>query len=212
MTRLPAQIQKQYLSKYYIDSYKIAMQLHINGIEIMDDERESLALAALEAAIANFDPSRNIKFSSYLYNLVKNKMYDFALRKIRAIKKGRPFSLQFVMPFSQDGTPDDAVNDEALFNLGHGGYLTQANPKLYEQLTEAIKQLTPRQQSLIECLMFPDEALLKYAKLYPIVTRKKIPHLTYQMIAKLLSISYAQVNTELNFVRKVLKTTVDNAF
>lgn len=210
--RLSVAVQKEYLSKYYIDSYKIASQFRIGGMELMDDERENLALAALEAAIKKFDPTKHNHFTSFLYTLVKNKILDVVKKKTRASKKGLPFSTQLVIPFSsdtdEDGSPDDAINDAALFHLGYG-IMPQSNPRLYEQLTNALKTLTPRQQLLADFLMFPENALKGYKKSKHLVKAPK--RLTYFMIAELLSISYTMVHKELKKIRQVLKTTVDNS-
>lgn len=205
-TNLSKLAQKEYLSKYYIDAYKIAMQFKVIGPEIMDDERETLALTALYAAVANFNPTRNVKFTSFLYRLVKNKIYDLALKRGRAMKRGQPFSIKYVAPIQQDADEISDINDEALFNLGHSGYLNHTSIQTYEKLMETIKILSPNQQRIIKYLMFPKAALAAYNKKY-----KFQKYLNHKVIGKLLSISPKSVQIKLNTIQTVFKTVVENS-
>lgn len=205
-------MKKEYLSKYYLDAYKIAFQFPIHGIGIMDDERETLALAALESAISNFDPSRNVAFPTYLYKSVKNRLFDFVKKKTRLAKKHQPFSTQIEVPFSPiandvSDADDSLTREEALFQLGCLGFFQTSNPGLYERLTAAIQTLSPNQQRIVDYLMFPTAALKEYKRKTGIKTLR----LTHGVIAKLLPLSYGGIRLEMERIREVLQTIVENS-
>ena len=52
------------------------------------EEREQLKLIAIWKAAISFDPKKNIKFTTHLYNCAKWETYD-ALKEIGVMKKGR---------------------------------------------------------------------------------------------------------------------------
>lgn len=95
------------VAKYYQDAYKLAADMNFRWIP--DDVRENIAFAALERAAKSFDPTRGVKFTTYLYRIIRNALtIEHNRRQPYRMVDGKPASKKNVERGAQI---DIGIND-----------------------------------------------------------------------------------------------------
>jgi len=192
---LQDELQK-FLADYYPYAYAVSEQFRTPYLG--DDQKEDIALKALERAVKTYDPDKGTKFSSYLYTLIMNDLKSETVKM-----KKKPLSVRDV-PEPETGERRDVFDFIADYKI-----LEESDPTFYNELvTELNKKLTPRQKQLLDMLKSPQIYIDKFNKMYE--PEKPLTKLNYEAIGKMLDVSIATVTYELRKIQNVTQEILNN--
>lgn len=124
--------------------YYVANRFRSTGVSV--EELSSVGFLGYAKAIKTYDKNRNVKFSTYAINVIKNEICYFLRKESKHMRKN--VSLNTILSTDQNGNPfelSDIIDDEDAAPLDEDIMINDRRDMLYD----VIKRLTPKEQYII---------------------------------------------------------------
>lgn len=131
--------------------------------EVSYDELESVGLVGYAKALDNYDKSRNVKFSTYAINCIKNEVLFFLRREQKHIKYDNP--LNKVLSVDKNGNNlqlEDVISEEELNEKSLEDLILDRENR--EILLKVMKHLKPEEQYILVYRFGLDRGIIKTQK------------------------------------------------
>lgn len=124
--------------------YYVANRFRSTGISV--EELSSVGFLGYAKAIKTFDKNRNVKFSTYAINVIKNEICYFLRKESKHMRKN--VSLNTILSTDQNGNPfelSDIIDNEDAAPLDEDIMVNDRRDMLFE----VIQRLSPKEQYII---------------------------------------------------------------
>lgn len=135
--------------------------LHNTGVSY--DELVSVGLVGYAKALDNYDKSRNVKFSTYAINCIKNEILFFLRREQKHIKNDK--SLNKILSVDKNGNNlqlEDVISEEELNEKSLEDLILDRENR--EILLKVMKHLKPEEQYILVYRFGLDRGIIKTQK------------------------------------------------